>query len=112
MPIGEKEWIAVHDGHEIRVVNTWFQGARLYVDGQLCSENTDLFSISNRTPILATTISTCEGRSARLEVFIVAILTTKARICVNGRQIGGNGHRYSDDFKKPAIDPRVVDDSF
>lgn len=85
-----KEWLAVYENHEIRVVNTWFSGAKLYIDGDCCDTNTGLVATSTARPVLSGSIQLSDGQRHRVEVYVTSLLTTKAKICVNGRQIGGD----------------------
>jgi hypothetical protein len=90
MPIGKKEWVAHFEGHEIRVINTWFGGARLLLDGECLATSNDLFSVSTTRPLLTAPLCTSENATRRIEVFIVTWVTTKAKICVDGQQVGGD----------------------
>tara|TARA_B100001142_G_scaffold308692_1_gene340450 strand:- start:467 stop:730 length:264 start_codon:yes stop_codon:yes gene_type:complete len=85
MPIGQKEWFADHEGHKIRVVNTWFGGAKLYIDGE-CRDTTRAFIALGETLLSAR----LNEAGDIVEVSISAILTTKAKISVNKTQIGGD----------------------
>ena len=38
----KKTFEVMHDGHHIQVVNSWFTGEKLYVNGQLQDENLGL----------------------------------------------------------------------
>lgn len=38
----KKVFDVTHEGHHIQVVNTWFNGEKLYVDGKLQDENVGL----------------------------------------------------------------------
>jgi len=40
----KKEWLATCEGSEIKIVNTWFNGERLYVNGEIQDETFGLFS--------------------------------------------------------------------
>lgn len=35
----KKVFDVIHEGHHIQVVNTWFSGEKLYIDGELQDEN-------------------------------------------------------------------------
>jgi len=80
-----KEWLTVYKGHKIRVVNTWFSGAKLYVDDECKDTNQQLFSTDATRPIL-----TAKLGDESVEIFMKSILTTKAKICVGGEQVGGD----------------------
>ena len=85
-----KEWLATYENHEIRIVNTWFSGAKLYIDGDCRDTNTEYVTVSGNRPVLSATIHRPDGQQLRVEVYVTALLTTKAKICVNGRQVGGD----------------------
>jgi hypothetical protein len=86
-----KEWIAEHSGHRIRVQNTWFSGARLYIDGECRDTNQQFFAVSGAMPRLSARLVDSEGQTHVIEVFIKApLFTVKTKICVDGRQIGGD----------------------
>ena len=87
-----KEWIAEYNGHRIRVQNTWFSGARLYIDGECRDTNQQFFALSGAIPRLSACLVDSEGQKHVIEVFAKApLFTVKAKICVDGRQIGGDG---------------------
>ncbi len=85
MGIGKKEWMAKHEDHEIRVVNTWLGGAQLYIDGELRDTCEKLLATDASRPLLSASI----GERQTVEIFIESVVTTKAKICVNGTQVGG-----------------------
>jgi hypothetical protein len=103
MPL--KGWIVRHAGHEIRVLNTWLFGAKLYVDDVCVCENRGLFSVTTNRPLLTAAIEVA-GKSQAIEVFIVSILTTKAAIFVDGVQVGGDVIHIGDDIKRFRADHR------
>jgi hypothetical protein len=80
-----KTWVCRFQDHEIRVVNTWFSGAKLFVDGQLVAKDTGLFSISRLKPLIDVDI--LDGH--RIQVFVVALFTVQAAIFIDGLQYGG-----------------------
>ena len=83
-----KEWIAEFQGHSIRVTNSWTGGAKLYVDGECRDVNSSLFA--NSTPVLSARLEHGNSDSPLIEVFMKAIFTVKAKICISGRQIAGD----------------------
>lgn len=86
-----KEWIAEYNGHRIRVQNTWFSGAKLYIDGECRDTNKQLFLVSGAITRLSARLVVSESQSQVIEVFMKApLFTTKAKICLDGRQIGGD----------------------
>ena len=86
MPV--KELTAKFKGHDIRVVNTWFSGAKLYIDSDLQDTSQELFSVSGNRPLLSSSLTVDETRHT-VEVFMKAILTTKIKICVDGKMVAG-----------------------
>ena len=84
-----KEWTANHAGYEIRVRNSWNRGMKLYVDG-VCQAAADrLFALSRSKPVLSHEV-VAGASSFLIEVFSYALFTVKAKIVVDGRQIGGD----------------------
>lgn len=84
-----KELIAEFEGHQIRVVNTWFSGAKLYIDGECRDTDTHFLILSAKTALLSARIDGRDGKQHIVEVHAVAWWTVKLRISVDGRQIGG-----------------------
>jgi hypothetical protein len=80
-----KTWVCRFKDHEIRVVNTWFSGAKLFVDGQLVAKDKELFSISRMRPLIDVEIL----GGHRVQVFVVAWVTVQAAIFIDGLQYGG-----------------------
>ncbi len=78
-----------HDELNIRVENTWFNGARLYINGSLKDKNGQLFSTSDSRTFLEHTL-VLDGKEYQIEVFCVAWLFVKLKICVNGVFAGGH----------------------
>ena len=52
----KKEWIFIVDNQEIKVVNTWLFGIKLYVNGELRDKDFSLFTWGN-TAILSANIA-------------------------------------------------------
>lgn len=84
----KKEIIADHNGSHIRVTNTWFGGAKLYVDGECKDTCKDAFPSPNSACMSAVAIN--NGEKSVIEIYIKAIFTVKIKVCVNGQQIGGD----------------------
>jgi hypothetical protein len=84
-----KEWATVHNACKIRVTNAWTGGAKLYIDGDCRDTNNDMFA-SVSSPALSARVTTADGGSFLVEVFMKALTTVKAKICVNGAQVGGD----------------------
>lgn len=87
MPL--KQWTMQHGGHEIRVVNTWTGGTRLYIDGELRDRNSGLYA-PEWTWWLSARLRRDDPTSDLVEVYVVAVLKVKAQIRVNGQYAGGD----------------------
>ncbi len=85
-----KEWTAMHDGHSIRVRNSWTGGMQLYVDGECRASTTKLFALNKTRPVLRYELPPSTPGSFVIEVFAYALLTMKAKIVVDGHQIAGD----------------------
>lgn len=87
----KKEWVAEFKGHQIRVVNTWLTGAKLYIDGE-CRDSSQgqQITVDKKSPLLSGRLQDSDGGDHRIEIFLIAWLTTKAKICVDGKQIAGD----------------------
>jgi hypothetical protein len=84
-----KEWTATYAGHAIRVRNSWNRSMKLYVDDVCQAATGRLFALSRTSPVLRYNVVT-EDSSFLIEVFCFALFTVKAKIVVDGRQIGGD----------------------
>jgi hypothetical protein len=85
----KKVFNAQYKDTEIQVVNTWFGGCRLYIDGEEKDLCTEFFSVTGAKPCLSTVIES-DGEEVLIEAFARAILSVKFKICANGEFIGGN----------------------
>ena len=85
-----KEWTAFYEGYEIRVRNSWNKGLKLYVDGALLVEHDDMLALDRHTPIISLTLESEQGKSCRIDIFALAVLTVKIKIVINGKQIAGD----------------------
>lgn len=85
-----KEWTTSHDGHEIRVRNSWNRGIELFVDGVSRASSNDFFALNKSKPILSAEIKPETGASFVIDVFAYALLMVKVKLCVNGKKIAGD----------------------
>lgn len=81
------ECIAEFKGHEIRVISTWTQDVRLYVDG-VC-EGRSLKRVPLKKTCILSTVLTEGDEEYLVEIFAKALLSIKLQICINGRQVAG-----------------------
>jgi hypothetical protein len=86
----KKEWLAEFNGHQIRVVNTWLGGAKLYIDGDVRDTSAQQITVDKKGPLLSARLPNGDGGGQLVEVFLVAWFTTKAKICIDGKQIAGD----------------------
>ncbi len=85
-----KKTVAVRlDGVEIRLENTWFSGARLFVDNKQVAESLDYFALDKHRPLMTARVSIA-GKERLVEAFIHALIFVKLKICVDGVQVAGD----------------------
>ena len=84
MPINE--WTVVYGTHQIRVVMTRHEGARLYVGDELLDTTNELYAAGDEAT-LAGTFGDKDG--FRVEVFMKLSPAPKAAIRVNGEWVSG-----------------------
>lgn len=85
----QKEWVTQVKGREVRVVNSWTGGTRLYIDGDCRDRNSSLFA-PVWTDWLSARLVHGDPASDLIEVRIVALLHVKAQILVNGQFVEGD----------------------
>jgi hypothetical protein len=85
----KKEWVAEFQGHQIRVTNSWFGGAKLYINGECRATNKNLIADPS-APSLNARVKNDDTQSPLVEVFFEAIRTVKAKIFINGTLVAGD----------------------
>jgi hypothetical protein len=81
---------ADHLGHEIKVTNHWFKGAKLFIDGNCCAHTRNPFALNKRKPVLNAVFED-RGQQQNIEVFAWApMLKVHLKICVNNEKMGGD----------------------
>ncbi len=86
-----KQWAAVYDGHEIRVVNHLLSGCKLYVDGECRDINKQAVAWSARIPRLTAEIGGPDGEVHTVKVFAKSgFFAVRASIRVDGEHVGGD----------------------
>jgi hypothetical protein len=88
----QKAWVAHHDGREIRVVNTWTGGTRLYVDGECRDRNHGLWA-PRWTWWLSSRLDRDDPSSPLVEVYVAALVRVRAEIRIDGVVVGGDRRR-------------------
>ncbi len=87
-----KEWVATHNGCQIRVTNTWFGFAKLYklyIDGDWQDTNVRKL-VASHSPALSVRVTPASREPFLVDVYLKARLTVKVKICVDGKRIGGD----------------------
>ena len=87
MPI--KEWSTVVNGRNVRVVNSWTGGTKLYIDGECRDSNTGWFA-PTKTLWLSASLAQGAAESGLVQVFVRAIFSVKAQIVVAGKVVAGD----------------------
>ena len=80
------EWNVCYTNHQIRVVKTQSDGARLYVDSELLDTTNDLYA-SDGEPTLVGVFG--ENDMFQVEAFVRPSEHSEAEIRVNGQWIAG-----------------------
>jgi len=91
----KKEWTAQAAGHDIRVVNSWTGGTRLYINGDCRDRNHGLFALTWSRWLSARLIPN-DANSDLIEVYVVALINIKAQIRINGQYFAGDKEHSGD----------------
>jgi hypothetical protein len=81
------EWNVAYAKHQIRVVKTPTDGARLYVDGELLDTTNDLFTSEGEATLVGVF---GENDAFRVEAFVRPSEHAEAEIRVNSEWIAGD----------------------
>ena len=79
-----KQWIIERSGSTIRFVNSWFSGAKLYIDGELKDFDKSMM-VSSKYAFLSGSFQNNSGQREIVEVF------TKSKLLSVGFLITSNG---------------------
>jgi hypothetical protein len=90
MELFVKEWKGSYRDLEICVRNSWTSGVKLFVNKELIAKNGSLFALSRTHPFIRASFGTQDGPAIEIDVFVVALLTVRARIFVNGHFLMGD----------------------
>jgi hypothetical protein len=82
-----KEWNVVHANHQIRVIKTPTDGARLYIDDELLDSTNDLYASKGEATLVGVF---GENDAFRVEAFVRLSEHAEAEIRVNGEWISGD----------------------
>lgn len=81
--------ITKYKDHYIRVENTWFSGASLYIDEQLVAHTNRQIATDGNEVLLSAKID-IDGKTEQIDVSFQALLSVKIKISINGRYIAGD----------------------
>ncbi|QYJ76127.1 hypothetical protein [Shewanella sp. FJAT-52076] len=73
----------------IKFENTWFSGAKLFVDDELVVKDNSLFSLDKKTPFVSKKI-VVDGAVHLIEVFVYALWDVKIKLNLNGKYAAGD----------------------
>jgi hypothetical protein len=86
-----RNWTAEADGLSIRVVDSWFGGAELWINGVLHGTYTSVWSLPPDEPVLSATVRGSSGREHVVEVLLQAwSFSIRAAILVDGARVAGD----------------------
>jgi len=75
-------------GHDIEVVNHWFKGCAIFVDGRERARRKDQLALQPGDPFISCTIESETG-PVRLDVHILAVLFVELELRANGMHVAG-----------------------
>jgi signal transduction histidine kinase len=86
-----KQWSTRHDGRDIRVVDSWFGGAELFVDDTLRATFTQCWKLPPEEPVMTAFARGSSGAPLKIDVVLQAwSFSIRAAILVNGSRIAGD----------------------
>ena len=74
---------------EILVVNTWFSGLTLLVNGEEITKSFSLVAPGKDKPFISEHVA-INGSERLIEIFVWGVFTVKIKICVDGAHISGD----------------------
>jgi hypothetical protein len=82
--------IEKYKGHYIRVENTWFSGASLFINEQMVDHTNRLIAMDPNEVLLSTKID-IDGKTEQIDVSIASGLTNiQIKISINGMYFAGD----------------------
>ena len=81
--------LAKYKGHYIRVENTWFSGASLFIDEKMVDHSNRLIAINPNEVLLSATID-IDGKSEQIDVSFEVIWVVKIKISIDGKYFAGD----------------------
>lgn len=89
MKLFERRIKAEVDGRQIEVVNHWFKGCAILVDGVEVARTDQMLAIDENTPLLEVSIDGQAG-PLHLDVRMLAVLYVQMELRVNGHHVTGS----------------------
>ncbi|OAN71940.1 hypothetical protein A8B78_19655 [Jannaschia sp. EhC01] len=77
------------DGRRIEVINHWFKGCAVQVDGVEVAQSDQKLSLTEEHPLIEVTVDGPSG-PLNIDVRILAILFVQIELRVNGRYVAGS----------------------
>ncbi|MBL4617147.1 MAG: hypothetical protein JKY46_05585 [Robiginitomaculum sp.] len=81
--------IAKYKDHYIRVENTWFSGASLFIDDKMVDHTNRLIAMDPNEVLLSATID-IDGMSEQIDVSFEVIWVVKFKISIDGKYFAGD----------------------
>lgn len=72
MAVMKREWVTEYRGHKVRVVSSWFAGAKLYVDGECKDEERSWIQVDKNHPCLSSRMEMEGGASVLVESYLAS----------------------------------------
>lgn len=79
----KSEWVANYEENEIKIVNKWFAGEQLYVNGELQDEQLNFITPSNMTG----TLITKNGEKLTIKSNLSGFFTVSCRLFIDDKKI-------------------------
>ena len=86
----KREYVAHHGKNRIIAMNSWFGGAKLYINGD-CVDTDKTWITTSSTALLRGSVPNEDGSRSVVEVFgWTGLVSVKLKICVDGQWVGGD----------------------
>jgi hypothetical protein len=79
----KSEWIANYENNEIKIINNWFTGEKLFVNGVLQDEQINFITPSRMTGNLINSI----GEKLAIKVTIYGFFTVSCRLFIDNKKL-------------------------
>jgi hypothetical protein len=79
----KSEWIAKYENHDIKIVNNWFTGEKLFVNNELQDEQLNFITPSKMTGNLLN----IKGEKLNIKANISGFFTVSCRLFIDNKKI-------------------------